>query len=445
MKHPNSLKRQLGIGLAVGIVITWLAATLIATAVMRHELDEAFDSSLQETAQRLLSLATIEILSRDDTQASSRVAALVAHKELLTYRVLDAEGNVLLLSHDADLSDFPQTLWVGFITTRTHRIYSEAAISNTIFIEIAEPLEHRNEATTGALFAFLAPLLILIPISLVGVWWIVRRSIRPVEDLKNQIETRGGGDLSPVSANTLPIEISPIARAVNLLMDRLRRVLDAERSFSANSAHELRTPIAAALAQTQRLISETTDKTLIKRARQIEASLHHLTNLSGRIIQLAKAEGGNLLVQNPQDLSIALNHVIDSFSRTDEGRGRLRLINTDNALLVSRMDPDVFAILVNNLVENALKYSRPNSMIDVEISSGSTVSVRNEGKIVPDEIMGRLKSRFVRGQTDITGSGLGLAIADTIAQGANAKLNLYSPALGGNDGFEARLILDIAG
>lgn len=92
MKHPNSLKRRLGIGLAVGIFITWLAATLIATTVIRHELDEAFDSSLQETAQRLLSLAAIEILSRDDTQTSSRVSALVAQKELLTYRVLNVDG-----------------------------------------------------------------------------------------------------------------------------------------------------------------------------------------------------------------------------------------------------------------------------------------------------------------------------------------------------------------
>ena len=439
MKHPHSLKRQLGIGLAVGLVITWLAATLIATAVMRHELDEAFDSSLQETAQLLLSLAAIDILSRDDTQTSSRVAALVAHKELLTYRVLDAERNVLQLSHDADLADFPQTLRTGFTTTQTHRIYREAAISNTIFIELAEPLEHRNEATTGALFAFLAPLLALIPLSLIGVWWIVRRSMLPVEDLKNQIETRGGGDLSPVSANDLPIEISPIAKAVNLLMDRLRRVLDAERSFSANSAHELRTPIAAALAQTQRLISETTDEALTKRARQIEASLHHLTNLSSRLIQLAKAEGGSLLAETPQDLSITLSHVIDGFSRTDEGRGRLRLVNTGNTSLVSRMDPDAFGVLMNNLIENALKYSPKGSIVYIKIDADHSVSVRSKGEVVPVELMARLKSRFERGQTKVSGSGLGLAIADTIARGANAKLDIYSPATGQSDGFQAKI------
>lgn len=441
MKHPHSLKRQMGLGLAIGIVITWLVATLIATAVIRHELDEAFDSSLQETAQRLLSLAAIEVLSREDTQTSSRVAALVAHKELLTYRVLDAQGNVLLLSHDADLDDFPLMPSTGFSTTKTHRIYGESAISDTIYIEVAEPLEHRIEATTGALIALLSPLLALIPLSLLGVWWIVRRSMRSVEQLKDQIEARGEGDLSPVSATDLPIEISPIAKAVNLLMDRLRRVLDAERSFAANSAHELRTPIAAALAQTQRLIAEAPAGPLTKRAVKIEASLHHLTELSAKLLQLAKAEGGGLLAETQQDLRVILAHVVDGFLFTDKGRGRFRVINTGDMPLNSRMDPDAFGILMNNLVENALKHSRPESLIDIVIGADHSVSVRSEGEIVSIEVMARLKYRFERGETDTTGSGLGLAIADTIARGANARLDLYSPASDKPDGFEAKVTL----
>ena len=127
--------------------------------------------------------------------------------------------------------------------------------------------------------------------------------MRSVEHLRDQIEARGGGDLSPGSATDLPIEISPIAKAVNLSMDRLRHVLDAERSFAANSAHELRTPVAAALAQTQRLIAEAPAGPLTKRAVKIEASLHHLTKLSAKLLQLAKAEGGGLLAETQQDLS----------------------------------------------------------------------------------------------------------------------------------------------
>ncbi len=265
--------------------------------------------------------------------------------------------------------------------------------------------------------------------------------MRTVDRLYNQIEARSEGDLSPVSTNELPFEISSIAKSVNLLMERLRRVLDAERGFAANSAHELRTPIAAALAQTQRLIAEAPAGSLTNRTVQIEASLHHLTELSGKLLQLAKAEGGSLLAERPQDLITILTHVIDSFVRTGEDHDRLLLTNASGASLISRMDPDAFGILMNNLVENAPKYSRPDSIIEIEIHADNTLSVRNEGEIIQPEVMKRIRSRFERGQTKISGSGPGLAIADTIAQGATARLELYSPALDRRDGFEAKSVL----
>ncbi len=97
--------------------------------------------------------------------------------------------------------------------------------------------------------------------------------------LSSRYRGTGSGDLSPVTVNDLPSEVSPIAQAVNRLMDKLKRALEAERSFTANSAHELRTPIAAALAQTQRLIAETQDKAARDRGEQIEAALHRLSRL----------------------------------------------------------------------------------------------------------------------------------------------------------------------
>lgn len=431
----------MGLGLVVGVVITWLVATLIATLVIRHELDEAFDSALQETSQRLLALAAIDIMSREDRTTAERVAALVPHKELLTYRVRDADGTVLLNSHDADLADFPLEPFAGFRTTETHRIYGESTVSDTIFIEVAEPLEHRREAASGALLALLAPLLALIPFSILGVWWIVRYSMRSVLRLRNQIEVRGGGDLSPVVLAELPSEISPIAEAINNLMGRLRSALDAERSFAANSAHELKTPIAAALAQTQRLIAEAPSGPFADRAVQIEASLHHLTRLSGKLLQLARAEGGGLLAESQQDLNKILPHIVGSFQRLSENTNRLRLNNDNDLPLMSRMDPDVFAILMNNLIENALKHSPSESIVHIEVGDDNSISVRNAGPAVSPEVIQNLKSRFARGQSEAKGSGLGLAIADTIARGANARLDLRSPAPVQMDGFEAKLLL----
>ena len=88
---------------------------------------------------------------------------------------------------------------------------------------------------------------------MVAVWLIVRRALRPVDVLRQAIAAKDGGNMAPMIRRALQSELRPIARSVNLLLDRLRSALDAEREFTANSAHELRTPIAGALAQTQRL------------------------------------------------------------------------------------------------------------------------------------------------------------------------------------------------
>ncbi|MBN1237970.1 MAG: HAMP domain-containing protein, partial [Gammaproteobacteria bacterium] len=276
MKRTVSLQRRLGLGLAFGVTALWLVATVGTGLVIRHEFDEAFDSALQETAQRLLPLAVIDIMEREDELTGRLVAPLVEHEEFLTYLVRDDGGRVLLRSHDADPAVFPETPSTGFHETATHRLYGEAAVSGTIVIEVAEPLEHRDEATWEAVATLVIPLALLVPLSLLGAWWLVRLTLRPLRRFTDEIEARGGADLSPVAADGVPAEILPIARAVNRLIDRLRRVLEAERSFSANSAHELRTPIAATLAQAQRLIAEAPEGPLRSRAERIEGSLHRL-------------------------------------------------------------------------------------------------------------------------------------------------------------------------
>lgn len=441
MSRSSSLQRRLSIRLAVGVTVMWLAATAAAGFVVRHELDEAFDSALQETAQRLLSLAAVDILNREGAPATRRVATIGAHEEYLTYLVWGPAGKILLHSHDADPAIFPRSEDAGFHSTATHRIYGESAISGTLHIEVAEPLEHRREATLESVVALMLPLAVLIPLSLVGVWWFVRRSLRPVIDLRTQIEARGAGDLTPVAASGLPDEIGPIADAVNRLMERLRHALEAERSFTANSAHELRTPIAGALAQTQRLLAELPQGELSDHAARIEDSLHHLARMSEKLMQLARAEGGGLLAETPQDLGPILALVVDEFRR-DSGDGtRLRFTASPDVGLRSRMDPDAFAVLVRNLIENALKHSPADTPVEISLSDGALLRIVNGGPALPADILTRLRARFERGPTTAEGAGLGLAIAEMIASGAGATLELLSPADGRTDGFEARLTL----
>ncbi|KAA0892793.1 ATP-binding protein [Pusillimonas sp. ANT_WB101] len=434
MKATKSLQRQLVYGLTLGMVVLWLVATAVSGLVLRHELDEAFDNAMQETAQRILPLAVMEILNREEGTTAQQVASLNTQQDGFTYQVRDKQGNVLLQSQGISATEFGNQPILGFTTTTTHRLYGASALSDTVFLQLAEPLSHRREAALDAAISLLWPLAFLIPFSLLGIWLFVRFSLRGVLSYRHAIEARGAGNLSPIHTEELPTEITPIADAVNRLIERLRNALETERRFTANSAHELRTPLAATLAQVQRLRREAPEGPLQLRAAQIEASLKELSRLSEKLMQLAKAEGGGLLSEVPQDLAVLLGHVVHDLQRIANNPIHLTLPST--GAVFSLIDPDAFAILARNLIENALKHGADGSAVEVGLSDGACFSVVNAGHIVPASELTQLTQRFVRGGSRAEGFGLGLAIVSTIAQGVGAELTVASPATGRAEGFE---------
>lgn len=437
MTAPRSLQWRLAFWVGLGVSALWIAAALVTAAVIRDEVEEVFDSALQETAQRLLPLAVLDIVDRQDDEGERSIMELHEHEEYFTYLVRDARGRVLLRSHNADQADFPPYPGNGFRRTDSHVLYFDSALSGSVTIAVAEPLHHRAEVSREILVALALPLLLLLPLSLLGIWFMVRRSLAPVRGFGAAIATRGSADLSPVAPGELPAEIRPIADAVNALMDRVRQTLEAERSFTANAAHELRTPVAAALAQVQRLEAETGDAATKARAGEIETALKRLTRLSEKLMQLARAEGALLRGGTPHDVAPVVRLVAEDLHRAGNGEaGRLALQLPDRAVM-SDIDPDALAILLRNLIENALIHGDPQAPVEVTLDAAGRLSVVNGGPVVPRAQLAALGRRFTRGATRADGSGLGLSIAAAIAQGAGGRLELQSPAPGRQDGFAA--------
>lgn len=432
---PPSLRRRLGIGLACGVTVLWLAAAVAAGLLLEREIGAVYDSALQEVAQRILPLAYSEVLSRDAESGGQRMPPVGPHREYITYVVRDSAGRELLQSSDADAMKIPRGLPAGFHATDRLRTYTETAVQGTIIVTTAEELAHRRDAVWRAAAALLWPLVALVPVAVAGVWLAVRLAFRPVVAFRDALESRGRGNLGPVGAVGLPAELAPVAGDVNALLGRLRGALEAERSFTANSAHELRTPIAAALAQAQRLVAELPDDGRRARAQAIAAALRRLSRLSEKLLQLAKAEGGGLIAPEAAPLAPVLELVIDELRRNPDVGDRIAW-SVDEGGWRSDVDPDAFAILARNLIENALRHGDLDEVVSVVLGSGR-LQVTNGGAVVPRDRLEALTRPFERGPTQAQGSGLGLAIAAAICRGAGLTLTLASPAPGRSDGFAA--------
>ena len=439
MKWPASLQARLGLSLGLVLTILWLAAATVTAVIVRGELDEVFDSALRETAERILPLAVTDIVGREDQGITQRLAPIREHDEFFTYLVRDAEGHILLQSHAADPAVFPPWDGQGFSQTPTHRLYSDSALQDTIRITVAEPLAHRASVAREIQMGLGLPLLIVLPIALVAIMLAVRFSLDPLRRFRARLEARGARDLSEVPAEGLPTEIGPLAETLNSLLARLREAFDAERSFAANAAHELRTPLAGAIAQAQRLKTETHEPATEARASEIEATLKRLTRLSERLMQLARAEGGRLRMDRSADLREVARLVVDDIRRAT-AKDRIAL-DLPDAAVMSDMDPDAFAILCRNLVENALRHGAENTTVDVALTADGLLSVANDGPVLPRRTLDRLTARFERANASADGSGLGLAIVAAIADRIGSSLVLESPRPGTSSGFQASLRL----
>jgi two-component system OmpR family sensor kinase len=439
MRALRSLQARLALAIGLSVTLLWISAAIVTATLLGHEMDEVFDSALQETAQRLLPLAVLDIVDRDEEGIKQRIATLREHEEFFTYVVWDAQGRVLLTSHAADPTEFPPYDGTGFRQTATHRLYYDAALQETIIIAVAEPLRHRAVVAREMQLGLGLPLLVVIPLSLLAILVAVRVSFRPMRRLRYDLAERGARDLSPLPDAGLPSEVAPIASAINQLLARLKAAFEAERSFAANAAHEFRTPVAGAIAQAQRLQSETTDPKAARRAAEIEVALKRLTRLSEKMMQLARAEGGRLRTGQPRDLRPILNLIASDFERSADGDG-LDLILPEQPVL-SDIDPDAFGILCRNLIENALKHGVPGSSVELRLSGEGHLSIRNECPAIAPEALAKLTRRFERGSNSSDGSGLGLTIVSTIAEHADCTFKLTSPIPRRTSGVEAVVVV----
>jgi len=429
----SSIARRLHFSLIGAITVLWFAAALAVALVVRHETEEIFDSSLQETSQRVLALAVRE-LELDPTHNWPDHAEPVDQQEYINYQVLNARGEILLRSQGAPAQPYPASSQAGHQTVNGQHFYFASSRDGAYVIKAAERSRHREDFFSDTLVYLSLPFGALLPITALVIYLTVKRSQRSILKFGADIAQRDSRELHPIHTDTLPVELLRVGEAVNSLMHRLQLALEAERGFAANSAHELRTPIAAALAQLDVLRDEVTAADDQARVADARRMIERLEQMTVKLLQLAKAESGSALDCSRMDLSGLTAMLL----RDESFRSKRRMdFSTPDLPVWVGGDLDAVGIVIQNLLENADRYAPPGTPIEITITPQGALIVKNDCAAIPAGTLRSLCDRFVRANQLKPGSGIGLSIVDTILRQCDAELVLRSPCYENGRGFMA--------
>jgi len=441
----GSITGRLARSLIVGLSLLWLVGVVGSGVVLQRLIDEKSDDELQESATLLLSL----VRYTDDLLMT---AAVLGEKrrlpdssnvhERFVYQIRDPTGKVLLRSHNApaDLDAVP--LAEGLVDAGSWRVATVHDAARQRYIQLADPLSERRDALVTALLWLTIPLAALLLFAVVIVLRASRTLASHVQRTARAVERQDPQALGLLPLDEVVTEMKPAVEATNRLLGRLSAALEAERSFTLNSAHELRTPIAAALAQAQLVSSMAHGSPLQEETGALVAALARLARIAERLLALARAEGAQPLAEEWVDLARVLQLTAQEFASDPRLAGRT--ITAAGMPVRIKGDLDAIGLAVRNLVENALVHGAGGTRItlqSLEARSLAMLTVSDDGRGVPAGEITTLTRRFARSSTAHgNGAGLGLSIVDTLARRMGAKLLLRSPPTGETHGFEARIV-----
>jgi two-component system OmpR family sensor kinase len=315
------------------------------------------------------------------------------------------------------------------------RVYSLQTPEHTI--QVAQDLDDRQARARSLALRAVLPVVLLAPLLMLAVWWLISRSLAPVERIRRQVAARRDDDLSALPDAGLPEEVLPLVRELNLLFQRVRLAFSAQRQFVADAAHELRSPLTALKLQAQALRRPQDSDQRETAVARLNAGIDRTIALVNQLLALAREEGeggGELPWQRLDLQDLAREVVADVLPLAQARRIDLGLHSSQPAQVNAQ--PAALHGLLRNLLDNALKYSPEGGQVDITVLGDQKVSrllVEDSGPGIAPEERERVFDRFYRaGQAAATGSGLGLAIVKAIAQRHGATIRLdRSQRLGG--------------
>lgn len=368
----------------------WLATIALSAFVLNLEMNEMFDDELQV----LVDTAVLFLDSTESRGVPLSLGVALDNSERIL-RILSQTG-------DSPVAPWPALTTDGFHDVPGWRILRHSA--EGMVIEAVQSTAWRREEILETASIFVVLVLPLIVLLIWGLRRIAADTVVPIRTLASEVAGRRPDNLSPVQGLGLPRELQPLVNAFDGYLGRIDQLRQAERDFVANAAHELRTPLAAMRARLE--LSDDQD------AAATVPTIDALTRRVERLLQLARTEAGVGIGSGPADL-VRIVQLLVQDSRP-QSRQPIQFDDSDLETLMVAVDADALAILVRNILDNAIDHG--TGVVRVQILADGTLNIEN-----PTTSTDFPNARFAPGEGS-AGLGLGLSIIDTLAQAMHIDL-----------------------
>lgn len=426
----NSLRGRLLKLLLSSISFLLLVVLLLAYVNSHHEVDELFDAQLAETARVLLDGASSEAAESGGVVSDSDHPSH-EYERKIAFQIRDRDGNLLLRSATTPtriLSEHSEGFSDSLIEGKKWRVFAHWNKDHTLQIQVGQLHRIRSELAGRIALSLLVPFLFVIPLVAPLIWFSIERGLRPVNWVSDEVRQRAVENLKPIVITDVPNEIRPLIDSINTLLSRLEYSFENERRFTADAAHELRTPLAALKTQAQVALRANESEQKRKALEQVITGVDRATHLVQQLLTLARLDpqfsqvGCTRFDLHPVVVRVLTDLAPDALEKNIE-----LAFDEDRGAMV-RGDATMVGILTSNLVRNAIRYTPNNGNVGVRIreDAGAVwLHVIDNGPGIDPEERANVFERFYRTLGNrASGSGLGLSIVKRIADLHHAEVTL---------------------
>ena len=437
----GSLRWRLLTAVGIAVLLLWIFTGWFSYHQSGHEAEELMDGNLAQTGRLLM--AIVEDNEAQLGPLAARLATVRGAKDNVYEPPLEFQigrGDGSIIARSANAPDLPVLGVPGYSDiirpTGSWRMLNVVSPDGRYRVQVSQSIALRDIAAFEVAERTILPLALISPILVLLIYLSIRNGLRPLDTLAADVSVRSPENLAPLEKGLVPTEVRPLVKALNRLLARLGRTLENERRFTADAAHELRTPLAALKVQTQ-VARRSRDATLRDHALgQIESGVDRATHLVEQLLRLARLDPlKSVESAAPIDLRAILTEAAGQARNASPPVAQKIIETYPPGDLISHGDADLIGIAIRNLLDNAIRYTQPEHAIWLEVSAeadGYNLSVRDNGPGVPPATLARLGERFYRGrETTTEGNGLGLAIVSRVAELHGARLETGNAAGGG--------------